>query len=151
MPISFALTSTVFKKNYFFKWKTFSEIFNFWNWYILSDTAEIWTVAGKASWDPANRRQKLGLVWKIERKLAKFLMTTFAYRSSSYLFYGSGHWQACTLGKYIITFGYCMWETKKSKQQKLTPSVKVAFYTKWRLKQRSGQHTLAHHIKYTKK
>jgi hypothetical protein len=31
------------------------------------------------------------LVWfgKIERKLAKFLMTTFAYRSSSYLFYAS--------------------------------------------------------------
>jgi hypothetical protein len=44
-------------------------------------------VAGKASWDPANRRQKIGLVWKIERKLAKFLKTTFAYRSSSYLFY----------------------------------------------------------------
>ncbi len=44
-------------------------------------------MAGKASWDPANRRQKLGLVWKIKRKLAKFLMITFAYRSSSYLFY----------------------------------------------------------------
>jgi hypothetical protein len=39
------------------------------------------------SWDPANRRQKLGLVWKKERKLAKLLMTTFAYHSSSYLFY----------------------------------------------------------------
>jgi hypothetical protein len=45
-------------------------------------------VAEKASWDPANRRQKLGLVWKTKRKLAKFLMNTFTYRSSSYLFYG---------------------------------------------------------------
>jgi hypothetical protein len=45
-------------------------------------------VAGKASWDPANRRQKLGLVWKTKRKLAKFLMNTFTYRSSSFLFYG---------------------------------------------------------------
>jgi hypothetical protein len=44
-------------------------------------------MAGKANWEPANRQQKLGLVWKIERKLAKFFMTTFAYRSSSYLFY----------------------------------------------------------------
>jgi hypothetical protein len=32
--------------------------------------------------------EKFGLVWKIERKLAKLLMTTFNYRSPSYLFYG---------------------------------------------------------------
>jgi hypothetical protein len=75
------------KNNYFFRWKTFSEIFYFQIWYILTDTAEIWTVAGKASWDPANRQQKL-------RKLAKFLMTTFAYRSSSYLFYVVHSWHA---------------------------------------------------------
>jgi hypothetical protein len=63
--------------------KYFYEIFKFQNRFILTDTAVIKTVAGKASWDPAKRRQKLGLVWKIERKLAKFLMTTFTYRSSS--------------------------------------------------------------------
>ncbi len=45
-------------------------------------------MAGKASWDLANRWQKLGLVWKIERKLAKLLMTTFTYHSPSYLLYG---------------------------------------------------------------
>jgi hypothetical protein len=33
----------------------------------------------------------INLVWfgEIERKLAKLSMTTFTYRSSSYLFYGS--------------------------------------------------------------
>ncbi len=55
-------------------------------------------MAGKASWDPANRRQKLGLVWKNRKKLAKFLMTTFAYRSS-YLFYA--------LTPTVITVHFC--------------------------------------------
>jgi hypothetical protein len=32
---------------------------------------------------PANTRQKLGLVWRNRKKLAKLSMTTFAYRSSS--------------------------------------------------------------------
>jgi hypothetical protein len=41
-----------------------------------TDTDEIRTVAEKASLDPANRRQKLELVWKIERKLAKLSMNT---------------------------------------------------------------------------
>ncbi len=31
--------------------------------------------------------EKLGLVWRNRRKLAKLSMTTFSYRSSSYLFY----------------------------------------------------------------
>jgi hypothetical protein len=54
---------------------------------LLTDTAEIWTdAAEKASWDPANRTQKLGLVWEIRKKSAK--MTTFTYCSPSYLFYG---------------------------------------------------------------
>jgi hypothetical protein len=40
---------------------------------------EIKTVAEKASWELANRGQKLGtgMVWKIERKSAKLLMTTY--------------------------------------------------------------------------
>jgi hypothetical protein len=44
-------------------------------------------MAEKSSPDQANRRQKLGLVGEIERKLAKLSMPTFTYRSSSYLFY----------------------------------------------------------------
>ncbi len=45
--------------------KLVCEIFNFQSLQILTDTAEIRTVAEKASWDPANRFQKPGLVWKI--------------------------------------------------------------------------------------
>ncbi len=40
-----------------------------------------------SSWDQANRGEKLVLVWRNRKKLAKLSMTTFAYRSSSYLFY----------------------------------------------------------------
>ncbi len=36
-----------------------------------------------------NRVQKLGMVWKIERKLAKLLLTTFTYCSPFYLFHAS--------------------------------------------------------------
>jgi hypothetical protein len=34
-------------------------------------------------WDQANRWQKLGLVWRNRKKLAKLSMPTFTYRSSS--------------------------------------------------------------------
>jgi hypothetical protein len=44
-------------------------------------------MAEKSSWDQANIQQKLGLVWRNRRKLAKLSKTTFTYRSSSYLFY----------------------------------------------------------------
>ncbi len=55
---------------------------------ILTNTPAILTeVAEKACWDPANRGQKLGLVWKLERKLAKLSMMTFAYCSPPYLLY----------------------------------------------------------------
>jgi hypothetical protein len=45
-------------------------------------------LAEKSSWDW--QTDGINLVWfgEIERKLAKLSMTTFAYRSSSYLFYG---------------------------------------------------------------
>jgi hypothetical protein len=44
----------------------------------VKETAEIETgMAEKFSWDQANIRQKLGLVWRIERKLAKLSKTTF--------------------------------------------------------------------------
>jgi hypothetical protein len=52
----------------------------------VKETAEIKTgMAEKFSWDQANRRQTLGLVWfgEIERKLAKLSKTTFTYHSSS--------------------------------------------------------------------
>jgi hypothetical protein len=53
---------------------------------ILTNTPGILTeVAEKACWDPANRGQKLGLVWKLERKSAKFSIMTFAYCSTFYL------------------------------------------------------------------
>jgi hypothetical protein len=47
--------------------------------------AKIKTVAEKGTWDSAKRGQRLGLVWKIKRKLS--LMTTFTYSSLSYFFY----------------------------------------------------------------
>jgi hypothetical protein len=50
---------------------------------IIFLSAEIDTgMAEKASWDQANRRQK---IWfgEIERKLAKLSKITFTYRSSS--------------------------------------------------------------------
>jgi hypothetical protein len=47
-------------------------------------TAEIETgMAGKSSWDQANRWQKLGLVWRIRKKISQLSKTTFTYRSSS--------------------------------------------------------------------
>jgi hypothetical protein len=51
--------------------------------------------------DQANIRQKLGLVWRNRRKLAKLPNPTFTYRSSSYLFYVSNIlkiflWQVCS-------------------------------------------------------
>jgi hypothetical protein len=36
-----------------------------------------------SSWDQANRGENLGWFGEIERKLAKLLMTTFTYLSSS--------------------------------------------------------------------
>jgi hypothetical protein len=42
-------------------------------------------VAENVCWDPANKGQKLGLVWKIE-KISQ-IIRTFAYCSPSYLFY----------------------------------------------------------------
>jgi hypothetical protein len=46
-------------------------------------------MAEKSSWDKANRCKNLVWFGEIERKLAKLSKTTFAYRSSSSLFYGS--------------------------------------------------------------
>jgi hypothetical protein len=71
----------------------------------LTDTAEIWTdVAEKASWDLANGRQKLGLVWENRMQISQinndclFLLfsllfilwpqhtfTPFAYQNTQYL------------------------------------------------------------------
>jgi hypothetical protein len=51
---------------------------------IFKETAEIETgMAGKSSWDQANRRKNLVWFGELERKLAKSSKTTFAYRSSS--------------------------------------------------------------------
>jgi hypothetical protein len=39
---------------------------------LLTDTAEVWTdVVEKASWDAANRRQKLGLILENRKKTRK--------------------------------------------------------------------------------
>ncbi len=71
----------------------------------LTDTAEIWTdVAEKATWDPANGRQKLGLVWENRMQISQinndcfFLLfsllfilwpqhkfTPFSYQNTQYL------------------------------------------------------------------
>ncbi len=58
MSISFSETSIVSQKIKFFLIKIVNQIFNFQSWYILIDTAEIRTMSEKASWDPANSRQK---------------------------------------------------------------------------------------------
>jgi hypothetical protein len=51
---------------------------------LLKDTTETETeVAEKSSWDKANTGENYAWFGEIERKLAKLLMTTFAYRSSS--------------------------------------------------------------------
>jgi hypothetical protein len=39
---------------------------------LLKENAVIETgMAGKSSWDQANRRQKLGLVWRIRKKISQ--------------------------------------------------------------------------------
>jgi hypothetical protein len=44
----------------------------------LKEAAEIETgMAGKSSWDLANRRQKLGLVWKIRKKISQIIKDYF--------------------------------------------------------------------------
>jgi hypothetical protein len=55
------------------------------------ENRDFWAQKSQASWDPAN--DDINLVWfgKMERKVAKFLMTTFACCSSSQLFYGLGY------------------------------------------------------------
>jgi hypothetical protein len=51
---------------------------------LFKETAEIETrMAGKSSWDEANRRQNLVWFGELERKLAKLSKTTFTYRSTS--------------------------------------------------------------------
>ncbi len=45
---------------------------------IVKETAEIDTgMAGKPSWDQANRRQKLGLVWRIIKKISQIIKDCF--------------------------------------------------------------------------
>jgi hypothetical protein len=50
---------------------------------ILIYIAEITTVAEKASSGPG-KQKKTFLVWKIDRKFAKFLVTTITFFSPSY-------------------------------------------------------------------
>ncbi len=48
---------------------------------LVKETAEVETgMEEKFRWDQANIRQKLGLVWRNGRKLAKLSKTTFTYR-----------------------------------------------------------------------
>jgi hypothetical protein len=45
---------------------------------LFKETAEIETgMAGKSSWDQANRRQKLGLVWRIRKKISQIIKDYF--------------------------------------------------------------------------
>ena len=45
---------------------------------IFTETAEIETgMAGKSSWDQANRWQKLGLVWRIRKKISQIIKDYF--------------------------------------------------------------------------
>jgi hypothetical protein len=63
-----------------------------------------------SSWDQANRGEKLGLVWRIERNLAKLSMTTLTYRSSSELFYELSlekKWPYCKL-LHLFQLIFCM-------------------------------------------
>ncbi len=54
---------------------------------LVKETAEIETgMTEKSSWDQANIRQKLGLVWKSRKKISHIIKDYF-YCSSSYLFY----------------------------------------------------------------
>jgi hypothetical protein len=44
----------------------------------VKETAEIESgVAGKSSWDQANRRQKLGLVWRNRKKISQIIKDYF--------------------------------------------------------------------------
>jgi hypothetical protein len=44
----------------------------------FKETAEIETgMAEKSSWDQANRRQKLGLVWSIRKKISQIIKDYF--------------------------------------------------------------------------
>ena len=46
--------------------------------YTVHVSAEIETgMAGKSSWDQANRRQKLGLVWRIRKKISQIIKDYF--------------------------------------------------------------------------
>jgi hypothetical protein len=45
---------------------------------LFKEIAETETViAGKSSWDQANRRQKLGLVWRIRKKISQIIKDYF--------------------------------------------------------------------------
>jgi hypothetical protein len=45
---------------------------------LFKETAEIETgMAVKSSWDQANRRQKLGLVWRIRKKISQIIKDYF--------------------------------------------------------------------------
>jgi hypothetical protein len=45
---------------------------------LFKETAKIETgMAGKSSWDQANRRQKLGLVWRIRKKISQIIKDYF--------------------------------------------------------------------------
>jgi hypothetical protein len=46
--------------------------------FLKKETAEIETgMAGKSSWDKANRWQKLGLVWRIRKKISQIIKDYF--------------------------------------------------------------------------
>jgi hypothetical protein len=45
---------------------------------LFNETEEIETgMAGKSSWDQANRRQKLGLVWRFRKKISQIIKDYF--------------------------------------------------------------------------
>jgi hypothetical protein len=45
---------------------------------LFKETAEIETgMAGKSSWDQANRKKKLGLVWRIRKKISQIIKDYF--------------------------------------------------------------------------
>jgi hypothetical protein len=47
-------------------------------WLQINEEEEIETgMAGKSSWDQANRRQKLGLVWRIRKKISQIIKDYF--------------------------------------------------------------------------
>ncbi len=51
---------------------------------LVKETAEVETgMAERSSWDQANIRRKLGLVWRNRKKISQMTKTSFTYRSSS--------------------------------------------------------------------